>query len=176
MRLDAYNFGKPQDIRMAIDLLNSLIADCMVSEKWLTMHVTVPSYLKDAATLDGKPARTHEEILKDQATDILFIREKLVTYWLSLHHALHKAIDERQPSEATEKYFNLMWHMFNHNRIKLLDFIENASPVGAGECTSLRKQWYNQKHYFTLRDIDPDSDLGKPLIGLLPEHEYEDIE
>lgn len=176
MRLDAYNFGKPQDIRMAIDLLNSLIADSMVSEQWIKMHVTVPDYLRNAVGLDGNPVRDNKEILADVFTDMLFIREKLVTYWLSLHDALHRAINERQPSESTEKYFYLMWHMFNHNRKKLLDFLEKTTPAVIGNCTSLRKQWYNQKHYFTLRDIDPDSDLGKPLIGLLPEHEFEEIE
>lgn len=171
MKLESYNFGKPADIRMAIDLLNSLIADCMVSEQWIRMHVTVPDYIKDAVGLDGNPIKHDKHVLENITDEMLHIREKTVTYWLSLHHGLHRAIDERQPGSQTKTYFDLMWNMFNLNRMKLLGFIEKATQPSLGNCTSLRKQWYGQKHYFTLRDLG--SDVGKGLFNILPEHENE---
>ncbi len=146
MNLNVYDFRKKADVRQAIDLLNHLIADCMVSESWIRMHVTVPFYLKDAIGLDGQPVRDNKEILEDATRDMLYIREKIVKYWLCLHDGLHRAIYERVPSDQTHTYFNLMWSLFDLNRMKLLGFLENT-PNPDGQCASLRKQWYNQQHY-----------------------------
>ena len=47
MNLHIYALCKKVDVRAAIDL-NHLIADCVVSEKWIEMHVEIPLYLQDA--------------------------------------------------------------------------------------------------------------------------------
>ena len=156
MNLHIYDFRKKVDVRAAIDLLNHLIADCVVSEKWIEMHVEIPFYLQDAIGADGNPLREDKKLLADALTDMLYIREKAIGYWLCLHHALHDAIEEREEvSDKTTTYFNLMWSMFDLNRNKLLKFLEKTpSPRGIG--TNLRKQWYGQRHYLTKRDIYED--------------------
>jgi hypothetical protein len=156
MNLKIYDFRKKVDVRAAIDLLNHLIADCIVSEAWIEMHVKVPDYLTGAVDAEGKPISGDSPVLANILRDMLCVREKVMTYWLCLHHALHLAIEEKEEiSDKTQTYFDLMWAMFDMNRAKLLKFIKDT-PYSPGSCTSLRKQWYGQRHYITKRDIYED--------------------
>ena len=145
MQLKAYNFSKNEDRRKAIDLLNHLIADCIVSEE----------YIRAWAKCDEWVRNPTEEQLKNRADEALQWREKALGYWLSMYHYLHEIMstEEENDNGKYDNVFQLFLSLFILNRDKLHAYINKIDTGTSGISPSLRKKQYGLAHYFNQRSL-----------------------
>ena len=143
MQLKHFDFTKKGDIRAAIDLLNHLIAECMVSE----------GYVRAFMVLDDWVEMGDEKQIENKASDLLHRREKAIEHWLSMYFFLHKGIEEVSPSADTKRLFDIHYELFDINKQKLRKFLDKREKMEPRIVNpSLRKQTYGLPHYFNKKD------------------------
>lgn len=143
MPLKAFDFSKKQDRRMAIDLLNHLIADCMVSE----------SYIRAWAQCDEWVKSPTEDQLRNKADEVLEWREKAIGYWLSMYYYLHEIIENEDENNdgKWDSAFQIFYGLFVLNRDKLHAYLQKIDTGTSSISPSLRKKQYGLFHYYDKR-------------------------